>query len=124
MITAVMITAVPGADSRDEAPIATLLENHRAFLRYLEGRVGDRALAEDILQDAFTTVVARPDPAPAGEAVIPWFSRSVRNRRPCLPRARSAEDTGHRTVRRLRRARLPGLQLPGRGREPREASHA
>ena len=35
-----------------QAPVATLLENHRAFLRYLERRVGDRALAEDILQDA------------------------------------------------------------------------
>lgn len=74
-----MITAVPGTDSRDEAPIATLLENHRAFLRYLEGRVGDRALAEDILQDAFAKVVARPDQAPDGEAVIPWFYRSLRN---------------------------------------------
>ena len=31
------------------APVATLLENHRAFLSYLERRVGDRALAEDIL---------------------------------------------------------------------------
>ena len=35
------------------APIATLLENHRAFLRFLERRVGDRMIAEDILQDAF-----------------------------------------------------------------------
>lgn len=61
------------------APVATLLENHRAFLRYLEGRVGDRALAEDILQDAFAKVVARPGQAPDGEAVIPWFYRSLRN---------------------------------------------
>lgn len=34
------------------APVETLLEDHRAFLRYLERRVGDRALADDILQDA------------------------------------------------------------------------
>jgi DNA-directed RNA polymerase specialized sigma24 family protein len=34
------------------APVAILLDNHRAFLRYLESRVGDRALAENILQDA------------------------------------------------------------------------
>jgi DNA-directed RNA polymerase specialized sigma24 family protein len=45
----------------DAAPFATLLENHRAFLRYLERRVGDPALAEDILQDAFAKVVARPE---------------------------------------------------------------
>ncbi len=61
------------------APVATLLENHRAFLRYLERRVGDRALAEDILQDAFAKVVARPDQAPDDEAVVPWFYRTLRN---------------------------------------------
>ena len=43
--------------------IANLLKNHRAFLRYLERRVGDRALAEDILQDAFAKVVSRPEQA-------------------------------------------------------------
>jgi RNA polymerase sigma factor (sigma-70 family) len=61
------------------APVETLLENHRAFLRYLERRVGDRALAEDILQDAFAKVVARPEQAPADESVIPWFYRTLRN---------------------------------------------
>jgi hypothetical protein len=39
--------------AQDSTPVATLVENHRAFLRYLERRVGDRALAEDILQDEF-----------------------------------------------------------------------
>jgi RNA polymerase sigma-70 factor (ECF subfamily) len=48
----------------DAAPLAVLLENHRAFLRYLERRVGDRELAEDILQD---------------EGVVPWFYRTLRN---------------------------------------------
>ena len=61
------------------ARVDTLLENHRAFLRYLERRVGDRALAEDILQDAFAKVVARPDHAPADEAIVPWFYRTLRN---------------------------------------------
>ena len=46
------------------APLAVLLDNHRAFLAYLERRTGDRATAEDILQDAFAKVVARPDTAP------------------------------------------------------------
>lgn len=53
------------------AHIATLLDNHRAFLRYLERRVGDRALAEDILQDAFAKVVSRPEQAPPDDAVVP-----------------------------------------------------
>jgi RNA polymerase sigma-70 factor (ECF subfamily) len=30
-----------------------LVDNHRQFLGFLERRLGDRALAEDILQDAF-----------------------------------------------------------------------
>ncbi|HUP41160.1 MAG TPA: sigma-70 family RNA polymerase sigma factor, partial [Vicinamibacterales bacterium] len=59
--------------------LGILLENHRAFLTYLERRVGDRALAEDILQDAFVKVVARPDRAPPDEALVPWFYRSLRN---------------------------------------------
>lgn len=41
--------------------------------------MGDRALAEDILQDAFVKVVARPEQASAGEAIIPWFYRTLRN---------------------------------------------
>jgi RNA polymerase sigma factor (sigma-70 family) len=61
------------------APLETLLENHRAFLKYLERRVGDRALAEDILQDAFAKVVARPEQAPTDEAIVPWFYRTLRN---------------------------------------------
>ena len=61
------------------APLAILLESHRAFLKYLERRVGDRELAEDILQDAFTKVMDRPDQAPADEGVVPWFYRTLRN---------------------------------------------
>lgn len=67
------------AQDETPAPLALLLENHRAFLRYLERRVGDRALAEDILQDAFAKVVDQPDRAPADEGVVPWFYRMLRN---------------------------------------------
>jgi len=61
------------------APVDVLLENHRAFLRYLARRVGDRELAEDILQDAFIKVIDQPDQAPAGEGLVPWFYRTLRN---------------------------------------------
>jgi RNA polymerase sigma factor (sigma-70 family) len=61
------------------APLSILLENHRAFLKYLERRVGDRELAEDILQDAFSKVIDRPEQAPADEGVVPWFYRTLRN---------------------------------------------
>jgi RNA polymerase sigma-70 factor (ECF subfamily) len=62
-----------------EHALTALVDNHRAFLRYLERRVGDRALAEDILQDAFAKVVARPEQAPPDEAIVPWFYRTLRN---------------------------------------------
>ena len=48
-------------------------------MRYLERRVGDRALAEDILQDAFAKIVARPEQAPADEGVVPWFYSTLRS---------------------------------------------
>lgn len=67
-------------DSSVEAtPVEVLLENHRAFLAYLERRIGDRALAEDILQDAFVKVMERPEQAPQDEGIVPWFYRSLRN---------------------------------------------
>jgi RNA polymerase sigma-70 factor (ECF subfamily) len=73
-------------------PLALLLENHRAFLRYLERRVGDRALAEDILQDAFARVIDRPDAAPSDEGVVPWFYRTLRNAAIDQLRRRGAAD--------------------------------
>src|SRR5512145_762795 len=66
-------------DDSSQLPVETLLDNHRAFLHYLERRVGDRALAEDILQDAFVKVMERPEQAPADEGVVPWFYRTLRN---------------------------------------------
>lgn len=77
------------------APVATLLENHRAFLRYLERRVGDRALAEDILQEAFAKVIARPEQAPEDEAIVPWFYRMLRNAAVDQFRRRGAADRAH-----------------------------
>jgi RNA polymerase sigma factor (sigma-70 family) len=76
----------------DSLPLNALLDNHRAFLRYLERRVGDRALAEDILQDAFARVVARPDQAPGDEAIVPWFYRTLRNAAIDRFRRRAAAD--------------------------------
>ena len=71
----------PGPDGPDDtpAPVATLLENQRAFLAYLTRRVGDRQLAEDILQDAFAKALQRTDEVPADEGVVPWFYRLLRN---------------------------------------------
>ena len=84
------------------APVETLLANHRAFLRYLGRRVGDPALAEDILQDAFAKVVARPEQAPADEAVVPWFYRTLRNASIDQLRRRGAADRAYEAFARER----------------------
>ena len=75
--------AVP--DTHDDAEshqpggaLAILLENHRSFLSYLTKRVGNRALAEDILQDAFVRNMPRLDDL-SDEAAVPWFYRTLRN---------------------------------------------
>ena len=79
-------------DVSQPTAVEVLLENHRAFLQYLERRVGDRALAEDILQDAFVKVVERPDQAPADEGAVPWFYRTLRNAAIDRFRRRGAAD--------------------------------
>lgn len=71
--------------------VAILLDNHRAFLRYLEGRVGDRALAEDILQDAFIRNLEKAEQVPE-EALVPWFYRTLRNAAIDQYRRRTVKD--------------------------------
>jgi RNA polymerase sigma-70 factor (ECF subfamily) len=85
---------IPSESPTDDlpAPLDVLLENHRTFLRYLERRVGDRALAEDILQDAFVKILDRPDQAPADEGIVPWFYRTLRNA--AIDRFRRREAAG------------------------------
>jgi RNA polymerase sigma-70 factor (ECF subfamily) len=78
-----------------DRPLEALLHNHRAFLSYLERRVGDRALAEDILQDAFAKVVSRPEQAPSDEGIVPWFYRTLRNAAIDQFRRRGAADRAH-----------------------------
>src|SRR6185436_11394196 len=56
-----------------------LVENRHAFLRFLERRVGDRATAEDLLQDAFGRAVERVGDVRDQESVVAWFYRLLRN---------------------------------------------
>lgn len=69
------------SDSESSAPaqpvLDVLLANHREFLRYVERRVGDRALAEEILQDAFVRSLDRAEEI--RESAIGWFYRVLRN---------------------------------------------
>jgi RNA polymerase sigma-70 factor (ECF subfamily) len=67
--------------SPEKAPeaAAVLVANHRQFLAFLEKRVGNRALAEDILQDAFVRGMSKLDTLRAGESAVAWFYRLLRN---------------------------------------------
>jgi RNA polymerase sigma-70 factor (ECF subfamily) len=57
---------------------AGLADHHRRFLGFLEKRVGDRALAEDILQDAFVRSLEKAEAVPP-DAAVPWFYATLRN---------------------------------------------
>lgn len=71
-------TETPERASKAElAPV--LVENHRAFLSFLERRLGDRALAEDILQEAFVRSLDKAGAVRDQEALVPWFYRMLRN---------------------------------------------
>jgi RNA polymerase sigma factor (sigma-70 family) len=56
-----------------------LVDNHRQFLGFLERRLGDRALAEDILQDAFVKSIEKPEDARDESSAVAWFYRTLRN---------------------------------------------
>jgi RNA polymerase sigma factor (sigma-70 family) len=56
-----------------------LVGNHRQFLAFLEKRVGSRAIAEDILQDAFVRSMTKLDALRSEESIVAWFYRVLRN---------------------------------------------
>jgi len=63
----------------DPAIVDKLVGNHRAFLSFLERRVGSRAEAEDILQEAFVRGMNQADTLRDDESAIAWFYRVLRN---------------------------------------------
>ena len=59
--------------------VAQLVESHARFLEFVERRVGSRAVAEDILQEAFARALSRSDTLRSGESAKAWFYRLLRN---------------------------------------------
>src|SRR5688572_3355165 len=71
-------------DTSAEAPLSpqviqTLVSNHRSFLAFLQTRVHDRALAEDILQEAFVRGLDKLGTLASDESATAWFYRILRN---------------------------------------------
>lgn len=58
--------------------IDRLVASHREFLAFLQAKLGDRALAEDILNEAFVRGLEHGDAVPE-EAATRWFYRVLRN---------------------------------------------
>ena len=58
--------------------IERLVSSHREFLAYLQAKVGDRALAEDILNEAFIKGLEKADTVHE-ETATHWFYRVLRN---------------------------------------------
>jgi RNA polymerase sigma factor (sigma-70 family) len=59
--------------------VGRLTDNHREFLGFLEKRLGSRAEAEDVLQEAFVKGVEHARELRDGEAATAWFYRMLRN---------------------------------------------
>lgn len=64
---------------RETRAIDALVDAHRDFLGFLERRVGDRALAEEILQEAYVRSLDRVDALRRPESAVAWFYRLLRN---------------------------------------------
>jgi RNA polymerase sigma-70 factor (ECF subfamily) len=71
------VSALDHAPPLDPAVIDVLVANHRAFLRFVERRIGNRALAEEIVQDAF--VRSLDQGGEIRDSALGWFYRVLRN---------------------------------------------
>lgn len=74
------MSADPGSSrSLSPAAIQQLVDSHRQFLAFLQGRVESRAVAEDILQSAFVRGLERGGDVRDEESAVAWFYRVLRN---------------------------------------------
>lgn len=62
-----------------KAVVNRLLSQRAQFLGFLEKRVGSRALAEDILQEAFVKGLGKLEDLKSEESAVAWFYRILRN---------------------------------------------
>lgn len=70
---------------------AIFVAKHRDYLAFLERRVGNRAVAEDILQEAFVRGIGRVDSSNE-DSIVAWFYRTLRNATVDYYRRRGAQS--------------------------------
>jgi len=97
------------------AATRALVENHRAFLAFLEKRVGSRALAEDLLQEAFARGLDRLSELREDESAVAWFYRLLRN---------AVIDHWRRTEVKTRRLEAFATELEGAAEAPPDVAAA
>ena len=74
--------------------LTLLLERREAFLGFLSARLGDRAEAEDLLQQGFAKALLAAPGLRDEERLVPWFYQLLRNA--LIDRARSRQATAAR----------------------------
>ena len=62
-----------------ETPLNQLLAQRKHFLSFVQRRVSDSGLAEDILQTAYLRAFEHRDDFKPSESVVAWFFRLLRN---------------------------------------------
>ena len=80
-------------DPSAEAALDDLLAHRARFVSFVRSQIGDRAAAEDIVQGSFAKLVAEP-PALAGQDLVRWFYRVLRNAVIDRHRRQAAESRG------------------------------
>lgn len=97
-----MLLEKPAAEARTKPlpppkPVSenfrSLLERHVAFLAFVQRRVQDRALAEDILQTAYLRALQRVDSVRDRSSAVPWFYAVLRNAIIDHARSRQSENS-------------------------------
>lgn len=72
--------------------ITGLIDQRAQFLRFVENRVGSRAIAEDIIQAAYIRAIEKASTLQKDESATAWFYRILRNSVIDHYRRRAAED--------------------------------
>ena len=75
-----------------ETTLSLILDQRKHFLGFLQRRVADPAVAEDILQAAYMRALQHEDKLKRDESVVSWFYRVLRNAVIDYYRRRSTES--------------------------------
>jgi RNA polymerase sigma factor (sigma-70 family) len=82
----------PRPNLMSETSLSTILDHRKQFLGFVQRRVSDSEVAEDILQAAYMRALQHEGEIRRGESVVAWFYRVLRNAVIDYYRRRSSEN--------------------------------